>query len=97
MSSQSIRGRHDQNFIIMEDEATMSHKYNQKRVHTHFSNKIDGTQLGESVVVEIKGELAHEDNQKEVEEEHSDAMLTKLNEEAEPQEILLRKLESKRA
>jgi len=40
---QNIKKRQDQNFILMEDEATVSHKENQKRVHTHFTNGIAKT------------------------------------------------------
>jgi len=37
---QNIERIQDQNFIMMEDEAMMSHKDNQKRVCTHVSNGI---------------------------------------------------------
>jgi hypothetical protein len=89
-----LKGK-DQNCILMENEAMLSHEDNQGRTHAHLDD--EGTdRQSKGFVVAGKEELAHEDSQQEVEEKHSDEMLTRWNEEIELLERLLIGPESER-
>jgi hypothetical protein len=65
-------------------------------IHTHFSNGIVDRQLEELIVAENTKDLAYEDSQREAEEKHSDAMLSKWDKEVELLERLLIEPESER-
>jgi hypothetical protein len=90
------RGQSHNSILKMEDETTLSHKDSQEDDHTPLNKEIVERQLEKNVVATRKGDLAHEDSQREVEDKHSYAMLTRWNEEIELLEEFLRKHDSER-
>lgn len=73
----------------------MSHKGNQGETHIQLTNAIVGKQLQEPVNAENRTKLAQEDSQKNDQEQHSEAMLMRYEEELKLLETLLRDPESK--
>lgn len=73
----------------------MSHKDNQSEDHTHLINAITGGQLQEPVSAESRTKLAHQDSQKKDkdEEQHSDKMLMRCDEDIMLLERLLKEPE----
>ena len=78
---QSTEGGKNKNYVMNEDETTLAHKRNQRKIHTQLTNEIVGKKLKRPISAIRSTELSHEDIQKKDkdEEEHSYVMLTELD------------------
>jgi ribosomal protein L29 len=66
---------HNPNYVMKKDETRLSHKENQRRIHTQLANEIVEGQFPKSIVA-VEEELAPESNQVKDIEKHLDIVLT---------------------